>query len=387
MEREVVVVGAGPSGSAVATALVQQGHDVLLLDRQTFPRDKVCGDSIPAEAIELLYTLGMEERLREADFYSVDRFLLCSPRGHVVEADLNYGRRSGASSYVVPRLHFDVLVQQYAIESGAEFRQVQVTEPIVEDGRVVGVRARSNGAVEDIRAKVVIGADGITSVIARGLKPNRHEDRHRAVALRSYIDNIDERPHQLEYYLYRRILPGYAWIFPIGEGRANLGLGMRLDKFRETDHSLEEMLAIFLDMPPINKRFRKGGRLHNVSVGQLNLGSQDIQRAFDGALLVGDAAGLINPLTGGGIRNGLVSAVLAADVVHEALAEDDVSLTRLRRFDQLCRDSLRSDMRRAYFVQRSLLRFPALVDLLVRWGGSNSGLAHILIRKLQRKQA
>lgn len=387
MEREVVVVGAGPSGSVAATALVQQGHDVLLLDQQTFPRDKVCGDSIPAGAIELLYALGMEERIREADFYSVDRFLLCSPRGYVVEADLTYGRRFGASSYVVPRLHFDVLIQQYAVESGAEFRQAQVTEPIVEDGRVVGVRARSNGAIEDIRAKVVIGADGITSVIARRLRPDRLEDRHRAVALRLYIDDIDERPHQLEYYLYRRILPGYAWIFPIGEGRANLGLGMRLDKFRETDRSLEEMLAIFLDMPPINKRFRNGGRLHNISVGQLNLGSQDIQRAFDGALLVGDAAGLINPLTGGGIHNGLVSAVLAADIIHEALAEEDVSLTRLWKFDQLCRDSLRSDMRRAYFAQRSLLRFPALVDMLVRWGGLNSGLGHILIRKLQRRQA
>lgn len=375
MEREIVIVGAGPSGSAAATALAQAGHDVLLLDRQAFPRDKVCGDSIPTGAVELLYSLGMEERIRDAGFYPVDRFLLCSPRGHVLEADINGGRQSGASSYVVPRIHFDALIQQYAIESGAKFHQSQVLEPILEDGGVVGVRTRSAGTTEDIRAKIVIGADGVSSVVARSLRPDRHEDRHRAVAIRAYIDGIDERPNQIEFYLSRRILPGYAWIFPIGEGRANIGLGIRLDKYRACDNSLEDMLDIFLDMPTIKERLRTGHRLRNMTTGQLNLGSQDIQRSYNGALLVGDAAGLINPLTGGGIRNALVSAVLAADVVHNALTENDLSLSRLRRFDLLCRGSLRSDMRRAYFVQRNLLSFPVLVDLLVQLSRSSGGSA------------
>ena len=86
MEREIVIVGAGPTGSVAATALVQKGHDVLLLDRKDFPRDKACGDGIPAGAIEILYSLGMEERVRDANYYAVDRLLLSSPRGYVVEA-------------------------------------------------------------------------------------------------------------------------------------------------------------------------------------------------------------------------------------------------------------------------------------------------------------
>ena len=107
MEREVIVVGAGPSGSAAAISLVKKGRDVLLIDRQGFPRDKACGDGIPASAVEVLYSLGMQERFKEANFYPVDSLLLSSPRDYVLVAELEPGRRFGASSYVVPRLDFD----------------------------------------------------------------------------------------------------------------------------------------------------------------------------------------------------------------------------------------------------------------------------------------
>jgi geranylgeranyl reductase family protein len=381
-EREVIVVGAGPSGSAAATALSQKGHDVLLLDRKSFPRDKACGDGIPAGAIELLYSLGMKERIQAANFYSVDKLLLSSPRGHVVEANLKPGQRFGADSYVVPRLKFDALIKEHAVDSGAEFRQAQVKEPIIEDGRVVGVRARINGSVKEISAKVVIGADGVTSVVARSIRPNRHQDKHRAVALRAYIEDIEELPKEVEFYLYKDILPGYAWIFPLGEGRANIGLGMRLDKFRGRTQSLEEMLGVFLDMPQISARLENGGKLQDVAVWQLNFGSQDMRRAYDGALLIGDAAGLINPLTGGGIHNGLVSAKLASETASQALRSGDTSLAGLSSFDEKCNGAMRHGMRRSYMIQRTLLYFPIWVDLLVKSTGSRSELAQTFIDKL-----
>jgi geranylgeranyl reductase family protein len=381
-EREIVIVGAGPSGSAAATALAQKGHDVLLLDREAFPRDKACGDGIPSGAIETLYSLGMEERIREENFYAVDKLLLSSPRGLVMEANLRPGENYGAHSYVVPRLKFDALIQKHAVDSGAEFRQAQVKEPIVEDGRVVGVRARSNGSVKEIGAKVVIGADGVTSVVARSLRPDKHQDKHRAVALRAYIEEIEELPNEVEFYLYKGILPGYAWIFPIGEGRANVGLGMRLDKFRDRTQSLEEMLGVFLDMPKISKRLRNGGKLQDVAVWQLNFGSQDMRRAFDGALLIGDAAGLINPLTGGGISNGLVSARIASEVISQAIRDGDTSLGGLRTFDEQCNDAMRHGMRRSYIIQRTLLYFPIWVDLLLKSAGSRSELAQTFVDKL-----
>lgn len=381
MEREVVVVGAGPSGSATAIALAKQGHDVLLLDRAEFPRDKTCGDGIPAGAIELLYSLGMEEKIREANFYPVDRILLSSPRGHVLEADLKPGV-TGASSYVVPRMQFDALIQRHAVDSGADFQCAQVQEPIVEDGKVRGVRAKINGSVEEIRSKIVVGADGVTSVVARALREDKHEDRHRAIALRCYTEDLEVRPHQVEFYLYNDILPGYAWIFPFSGSQTNLGLGMRLDKYRGLDKSLQELVDVFLAMPLIKERLKRGGVLNEVAVWQLNFGSRTMQRAYDGAVLVGDAAGLINPLTGGGIHNGLQSALLAGKVAHDALVKDDASLATLGRYDVELEEKMKSGMRRSYWIQRTLIRLPLAMDLLIRWSGANSEVAKIFIDKL-----
>ena len=382
MEREVIIVGAGPSGSAAAISLVKRGRDVLLIDRQGFPRDKACGDGIPANAVEVLYSLGMEERFKEANFYPVDSLLLSSPRDYVLVAELEPGRRFGASSYVVPRLDFDALIQEHAVDTGAEFLQAQVKEAIVEDGIVKGVIAKVNGQEEEIRSKVVIGADGVTSTIARAVRPDKHEDKHRAVALRCYIQDIDILPHEVEFYLYRGILPGYAWIFPLGEGKANLGLGMRLDKFRDSTRTLEELVDVFLEMPTIKKRLHRGGDLKDISVWQLNFGSQNMKRAYDGAMLIGDAAGLINPLTGGGIHNGLQSAMIAADVINQALTEDDVSNERFQEYDTLLQQRMDAGMKKSYNIQRSLLYFPFWVDLLVKLGGSNSSLAQTFVSKL-----
>jgi geranylgeranyl reductase family protein len=381
MDREIIIVGAGPSGSAAAIALTQKGHDVLLLDRQAFPRDKTCGEGIPAGAIEVLYSLGMKEKIREANFYPVTKLLLSSPRGYVLRADLTKGV-TGADSHVVPRMKFDALIQQHAVDSGVDFRLAQVKETIIEDGQVVGVRARLDGADEEIRAKVVVGADGVTSAVARGLRPQKHQNSHRAIALRTYITDIEVLPNEVEFYLYEGILPGYAWIFPTGESTANLGLGMRLDKFRHIDKSLEDLVDIFLDMPEVKKRLQRGGELNDTSVWQLNFGSQDMQRAYDGALLIGDAAGLINPLTGGGIHNGLISALRAADIIDQAFVKDDFSLAQLGMYDEAVRQDTRANMRKSYFIQRSLLYFPIWVDLLLRFGGSNSSVAKIFIDKL-----
>ncbi len=381
MEREVIVVGAGPSGSAAATAMAQRGRDVLLIDRARFPRDKTCGDGIPASAIEILYSLGMKDKVLASNFYEIQHVMLSSPSGHILEAPIKHGEK-GSHTYVIPRMLLDALIQGHAVESGASFLEGQVTGPIIEDGRVIGVKVKNDGTEEEIQAKVVIGADGVTSSIARELRPDKQEDRHRAVALRAYIEDIEELPRVAEFYLYNEILPGYAWIFPLGEGRANIGLGMRLDKYRKANRSLEELLDVFLNMPAIKSRLKQGGKIENVSVWQLNFGSQDMQRAYDGAILIGDAAGLINPLTGGGITNGVQSAVIAADVVDKAFSTGDFSIEVLKEYEQRLNDRLRPGMRRSYLIQRSLIYFPSWVDWIVRWGGSNSMVAKTFIEKL-----
>ncbi len=387
-ERDVIVVGAGPAGATTAIFLAKQGYDVLLLDRHQFPRDKTCGDAVPAGAIEILSRLGMGNKIKQAvergELYPLHSMLLVSPKGYELEADFHKGQEGG-DSFVAPRVYFDALIQRYAVESGAEFRQMKVTGPLLENGRVVGVKAKANGSVHEIQAKIVIGADGVTSAITRALRPKsgQHVDKHRAVAIRAYIEDIEEFPHQVEFYLYNEILPGYAWIFPTGSGRANIGLGMRLDQFRSKKQSLDEMLAAFLEMPDIKKRLKQGGKLRDVATWQLNFGSQKkLQHVYDGAVLVGDAAGFINPLTGGGIHNAIISAKLAARTVHEALQRGDTSQQALQVYERLCHEAMWDSMRRSYQLQQWLMHFPFLIDFLVRRMKGNSGLAKTFLSKL-----
>jgi len=387
-EHDVIIAGAGPAGSMAAIILAQKGYDVLLLDRHTFPRDKICGDAVPAGTIERLWHYGLKEKVDQAvargEFYRIDRLLLVSPRGYDIEADLIDGRE-GAKSYVAPRLYFDALMQQAAVEAGAQFCQAQVKTPIRENGKVIGVQAQVDGAVRPFYAKLLVGADGVTSVIARNLRPKeeQHEDKHRAIAIRAYIDDIEEIPHEVEFYLYKEILPGYAWIFPTGRHTANIGLGMRLDHFRKHKLNLKTMLQEFLEMPVIKKRLLRGGQLHNVATWQLNFGSQaHMVYSFDGALLVGDAAGFINPITGGGIYNSTLSAELAAQVIDKALQSGDYSRQTLQEYDQLCHDAMWDNMKTSYRFQRAFMNFPWLVDILIRFGKQSDSLTQIFLSKL-----
>jgi len=387
-EHEVIVVGAGPGGATAATALAQAGRDVALLDRQRFPRDKICGDAISLGAIRIMNDLGMAGKIAAArargEFYPLDGMRLISPSGRTLEVPFHRGPEN-EDSYVAPRLYYDAVIQQQAIDSGACFEQAEVEAPLLADGRVVGVRARRNGAVHEYRAPLVIAADGVTSTIMRHLRPEaeQHVDMHRAVALRAYVEGMELFPHKVEFFLYEEVLPGYAWIFSAGDDLANIGLGMRLDVFRRHKHNLKKMLRDFLAMPAIRSRLRAGHVVRDVAIWQLNFGSQEgLQHAFDGALLVGDAAGFINPLTGGGIHNALISGLLAAETADEALKREDFSRESLRVYEERCHEAMWSGMRTSFFYQRFLMNYPTLVDWLIRFLGRHGGVAKVFVSKL-----
>jgi flavin-dependent dehydrogenase len=286
---------------------------------------------------------------------------------------------------VAPRIHFDAIIQKHAVDSGAIFCQGQAKEPIVENGRIIGITAKINGENKTLRAKMVVGADGVTSVVTRNLrpKPNQHQDHHRAVALRVYFEGIEEIPQTVEFYLYKEILPGYAWIFPTGNHGANVGLGMRLDHFRKTKGNLNALLDQFLEFPNIKKRLMPGWTMRDMATWQLNFGSQkELQHVYDGAMLVGDAAGFINPLTGGGIHNAIISAELAAQTIDEAFKADNTTREFLKIYETRCHEKMWSSMKRSHNMQRTFMRFPFIVDFMIRRMKTNSQLAQTFLSKL-----
>ena len=363
--HEVIVVGAGPAGSVAASVLAQRGCQVLLLDKAEFPRDKVCGDGIGWNSIRLLSDLGLPLESSMRELHSCDTVRGVSPDGHVFEGPFPHKEGYCRHGYIIPRKRFDHVLWQFALQQGASFERLRVTDPIIENGVVSGVWGKLDEKVVEHRARIVIVADGAKSVTARALRSDKLHDKHCAIAMRSYFAGVHGLDSGVEFHFNQAHLPGYAWAFPMGDGVANIGVGLRLDAYRKKGKPLRQVFEGFLDTP------RMAGMLSNTEpIGEprgclLPLASQPLQRAYDGALLVGDAGAFVSPLTGGGIYNAMETGRIAAEVALEALQGNDSSLAELRKFEMRWRSVLGNKLRVEAMVQR-VLSWPGMLDLMVR---------------------
>jgi flavin-dependent dehydrogenase len=279
-------------------------------------------------------------------------------------------RLDGAVFYVAPRARLDDLILRHALSSGAVFRRAAVRAPILENGRVVGVRAEVDGREEEISARIVIGADGATSAIARALAPGRPPEAQRGVAIRAYLEGIETFPDAVEFHFCSRYAPGYGWVFPLGAATANVGVIMRTDRFKRGAAQLEELLDDFLARRDVRRRLHTGWRVRDAATWQLPYaGRRGVSRVFDGALLAGDAARLVDALTGEGIHNAVASGVAAAAVAHDALARGDTSAAGLREYDRRCERELDALARRSYAIQKYVTAFPPVLEALFIFAG------------------
>ena len=289
---DVVVVGAGPAGSAAALAALRARPDarVLLLDRAAFPRDKSCGDGIAPQALDELARLGAADVL--ADRVPVRRLRIVSPRGEQVVSGL---RRP---DHVVPRTLFDARLVEAAVRRGAVLQQRTVRRVEVRPDRVV-----LDG---EVAGRVVVGADGATGVVRRQLGLARQPDGCTAVAVRGYAASPPGVPEQL-IVMAERDWPAYAWRFDAGDGTCNVGFGMLLPALREAGRArggraeLHGRLAAMLP----------GLEPERLVSHHLPLSTSRPPQPRGRVLLAGDAMSLINPLTGEGIFYALLSGRLA----------------------------------------------------------------------------
>jgi geranylgeranyl reductase family protein len=374
-DADVIVVGAGPAGATAACDLARRNRRVVLVDREAFPRVKTCGDGVPPGSIEILNQLGLGDALGDAGFYPIGGIRIGSPAGITWEATFR-PKRPGLRFVVAPRERFDAIIQRGAVDNGAEFVRADVRDLIVEGGAVKGILAGIDGTTVQLRSRVVIGADGATSVVRRRLKPGgKLPPERRAVAIRGYVDGIETLPHKVEFYFTRALRPGYGWIFPVGPDRANVGVYTRVDRLKQGGAGLEALLNDFLRTNAVRDRLHPGYNKTMVSAWQLPCGADRPEsNVFDGALLVGDAAALVDPLTGEGIHNALVSARIAADVVDEALDSQDCSSRALSAYDRRREDSLGPLLRRSARVQDWVDRAPWWVDILFSAANAAPGL-------------
>jgi menaquinone-9 beta-reductase len=339
-QADVVVVGAGPAGSTAAYHLAEAGLDVLLLEKSAFPREKVCGDGLTPRAVRSLIRLGID--LDEPGWIR-NHGLRIVGGGHRIELPWPDLAAYPGFGLVRTRLDFDDILARHAVKAGARLHErTAVTAPVRDErsGRVIGVRARAvddagrkTGEQVEFRAPVVIAADGNSARLALSMGWNKRDDRPMGVAVRTYYTSPRHDDDWLESWLElwdgpagapgSKLLPGYGWIFGVGDGTANVGLGIlnTSSAFGKVDY--KDILRTWLLNTPEEWGFRDDNMVGEVRGAALPMGFNRKPHYAEGLLLVGDAGGMVNPFNGEGIAYAMESAEIAADVLVQALRRPD----------------------------------------------------------------
>ena len=320
-QADVIIVGAGPGGSTAAAHLARAGVNVLLLEKTTFPREKVCGDGLTPRAVKSLLKLGVD-----VSDWPQNKGLRIYGGKHRLELDWPELASYPDYGLVRPRLDFDEVLARTAQKAGAVLReQTTVSGPLRDErtGRTIGVVLK-NG--EKLAAPLVLAADGVSARTALGAGIRKRDDRPMGVAVRGYLrSETRSADDYLESHLELwdgprgegRLLPGYGWLFGVGDGTVNVGLGIlnTSDAWGNVDY--KDLLRRWLSgIPDLAGQELLGP----VRGGALPMGFNRQPHYRDGLLLIGDAAGAVNPFNGEGIAYAMETAETAADIVVQALA-------------------------------------------------------------------
>jgi len=338
---DVIVVGAGPGGSTAAYHLATAGLDVLLLEKTSFPREKVCGDGLTPRAVKALTAMGIS--VGQGDGWLLNKGLRIIGGGGRIELDWPDLSSFPGYGTVRTRTDFDEMLARHAQKAGARLvENTTVTGPVLDErtGHVTGVVAReavpastdgagrvakkTQGMQRTFGARVVLAADGNSSRLSVSMGLHKRSDRPLGVAVRTYYTTPRHDDNYLEAWLDlwdgHSLLPGYGWIFGMGDGTSNVGLGLlnTSDAFGNIDY--RSLLQRWLGAMPEEWGLAEANRTEPVRGAALPMGFNRTPHYSNGLLLIGDAGGMVNPFNGEGIAYAMESGELAARIVVQALA-------------------------------------------------------------------
>ncbi|NES26229.1 geranylgeranyl reductase family protein [Micromonospora terminaliae] len=329
-DADVIVVGAGPGGSATAYHLARHGVRVLLLEKTEFPREKVCGDGLTPRAVRQLVRMGVDTSPEAGWLHNKGLRVI----GGGIRLELDWPELASFPGYglVRTRLDFDDLLAQRAVAAGAKLRtSVNVLAPVLDaDDRVIGVQAEVGPEKEPatFHAPLVVAADGVSGRFPLALGLAKREDRPIGVAVRRYYRSPAKHDDDyLESWLELRakgsdaLLPGYGWIFGLGDGRVNVGLGVLNSSSAFGKTNYRRLLTDWLANTPEDWGMTDEANAEGPILGAaLPMGFNRVPHYTRGVLLVGDSGGMVNPFNGEGIAYAMESGELAAEVAVQALA-------------------------------------------------------------------
>jgi menaquinone-9 beta-reductase len=363
-EWDAVVVGAGPAGSATAARLAGAGHRVLLLDRARFPRPKPCGECLNPAAVRALAELGVLDRVLAAGARPIVGWHVHSPTGPAFRGTFP----SGSPGLGVSRAVLDTLLLEHAVERGVEARAgVRVVDLIHRGGRVAGVRTDEG----EVRARLVVGADGLRSVVVRRLGLLKRGPRLRKVALAAHVEEVDGLEQRGAMYVLR---DGCVGVAAVEGGAANVVVVAHGGATQQVAGDRDGYFDRAIRGIPLLAGARRVDRV--LATGPFDWPVRSA--VADGALLVGDAAGYYDPFTGQGIFRAMRGAELAARAADAALRRDDLSAAALAPYERARRQAFASGERVQRLVEAAtscprafgilaarFARRPALADALV----------------------
>ncbi|MEV5836478.1 geranylgeranyl reductase family protein [Nocardia sp. NPDC052112] len=316
-QTEVLVVGAGPAGSATAAWAARAGRDVLLTDSAVFPRDKTCGDGLTPRATAELEHLGLGDWLRA---HTVNHGLRLTGFGR--EAVLPWpGGSFPTYGSAVPRTELDDKLRETAVKSGARMLDgTKVIDVIRAGDRVTGVTVQTSNGTHSIGCKTLVVADGVRSPIGKLLGRTWHRRYAYGTAARAYIESARSDDQWITSHLELRnaegdLVPGYGWVFPLGNGEVNIGVGSLATEKRPSHIALKPLLEHYTSLRREEWQFE--GSLRAVASALLPMGGAVSNIAGRNWVLIGDAAGCVNPLNGEGIDYGLEGGHMLAELLDE----------------------------------------------------------------------
>ena len=380
---DVVIVGAGPAGSSCAMKLANSGLRVALLDKATFPRDKTCGDALSVDVINQLEMLSpnlpvaFEKMQDKIASYGVKIF---SPDHNHVDIPFIY-KGNKSHGYISTRLSFDDLLFSEAKQTinVTVFENCTVSKVAVNADKT-NIQT-SQGIFE---APIVVGADGAHSIVSKFLGDIKVEKNHYSAGLRIYYENVHSFHEEnfIELHFFKDILPGYLWIFPLADNKANVGIGMLSSTVSKKKVNLKDTLTNLLKTHPhLVERFKDAKPLETIKGYGLPLGSKKRNLSGDRFLLTGDAAALIDPFSGEGIANAIRSGRVAAEHLIKCFEHKNFSAAFNKAYDKEIYRRMWNEFKISRTLQR-VVRYPRLFNFVIKKSKQSKYLQQFLIEAL-----
>ncbi len=368
-DLDVLIVGGGPAGCAAGILLAREGIRTTLLEREPRGHHKICGDLLGVRSLRILETLDIGWASMVRDGWPIEGIQVLDEKGLKSVAYLSDKSAPDPVGVTLKRDRLDRFLQEKAIEAGCEILYgVRFQEFVAREGDAVLCRASKGEEDLLFRARLVFGADGASSTTARAAGLFRRTNEGMLLAVRGYYRGIDRLRNTIELYPLSSLQPGYAWVIPLNRESANVGLGLRADVCRRDGVRLRRELRRFIaEHPVLSKRMRHASQEADFNGWPLPAYGSVPSVSGERVLLLGDAAGFVDPISGEGIFSAMQSARLAVETARDALRQGVFGERFLARYDERCRRCFGPDFGSAAFLT-GFLAHPPLGRPLAMWG-------------------